>query len=429
MTGRHTRLIVLTVLATVVLSTAACAPQDPLPQEPPPNELINQEPSSRELPQEGQEPPPNELINQEPSSRELTLEGIDRSPLHTAGVQDERVCGDLVLRLEKLENLDIYLEAWEAGVEGNGELVYREEVGDTFAWFSPTAINVPQGFDTTGLMWNPYNRILSMTRYDRGSDSPPFDFPSPEIVPLDFPKSVPLRFCEDITGNGFPNVVFTVHSGGSAGYGSTHIIEIHPEFIIREVFTSKGADPPSYPIYDVVDLDGDGVMELVDRSHYYFDSVHKLDQPSPIVVLSWTGSIYALDLDLTRRLPSPEGYRITVEELRRIWSPFVEDEETQQEGTDTFAPWSPRDFAAKRGRFARAGTWRSVWKLYNPAIDLIYSGNWDTAWKLLDDVLPTRWRGTAKEELLSNIIGDGYYGLEVLAKYADASTVAATQSR
>ena len=40
MTGRHTRHVVLTVLAIVVLSTASCAPQDPPPQDPPPQESL-----------------------------------------------------------------------------------------------------------------------------------------------------------------------------------------------------------------------------------------------------------------------------------------------------------------------------------------------------------------------------------------------------
>jgi len=60
MTGRHTRLIVLTVLATVVLSMASCASQDPLPQEPPP-----------------QEPSPQEPSPQEPSHEEIENLGID----------------------------------------------------------------------------------------------------------------------------------------------------------------------------------------------------------------------------------------------------------------------------------------------------------------------------------------------------------------
>ena len=41
MTGRHTRHIVLTILATVVLSAASCAPQDPPPQELTPEEIEN----------------------------------------------------------------------------------------------------------------------------------------------------------------------------------------------------------------------------------------------------------------------------------------------------------------------------------------------------------------------------------------------------
>ena len=41
MTGRHARFIVLAVLATVVLSTASCASQDPLPQEPSSQESLS----------------------------------------------------------------------------------------------------------------------------------------------------------------------------------------------------------------------------------------------------------------------------------------------------------------------------------------------------------------------------------------------------
>ena len=39
MTGRHTRHIVLTILATVVLSAASCASQDAPPQELTPEEV------------------------------------------------------------------------------------------------------------------------------------------------------------------------------------------------------------------------------------------------------------------------------------------------------------------------------------------------------------------------------------------------------
>lgn len=205
------------------------------------------------------------------------------------------------------------------------------------------------------------------------------------------PISAPFLFCEDITGNGIPNVVVDLSCGCSMATGSTHIFELHPEFILREVFSSTGTT--GYAVNTVADLDGDGVMEFIVSEHYYFPFFDYKAHPSSRVVLRWTGSTYALDLDLMRHLPSPEGYQSVLEEAKQLWGSSDEREKKAQ-----------------------------GWRLYNAVIDLIYSGNWDTAWKLFDDVLPTGFRGSSKEELLVKIIKESHYGLEILAEYAGAST-------
>ena len=359
MTGRHARHI---VLATVVLIAVSCAPQDPPPQESPPNELINQEPSLRE-------PPP----------QELTPEGvrIKNWLLHdTFGTQEQRACGDFILRLVKsYEDLAVYLEVGEAG--GDGQFLYRRRVGFGSGHFR---------FDNRDVPWH-------------------WDFSSTAVKRRDSSKSGSFLFCEDITGNGLPNVVIDIDSGGNAGFGSTHIFELYPELIIRELFSSDELDSEvtrfdgllnaPHPISDVVDLDGDGVMELIKSVNYYLPFIAaRADRPQTYLALRWTGSTYAIDLALNRRLPSPEGYRSTLEEMRRLWGSFVEDE----------------------GLPFGAG------KLYGAVLDLIYSGNWDSAWRLLADGLPTERRDAAKDELLLEIINKGSQGLVVLAEYADAST-------
>ena len=363
MNGRHTRHIVLAVLAIAMLGTGACSlpdppNQDPPPQESPANELINQEPSLRE-------PPPQELTPE--GVRIKNWVGHD-----TFGTQEQRACGDFILRLVKsYEDLAVYLEVGEAG--GDGQLLYRRLVGFGSGQFEADDLVVP---------WH-------------------WDFSSAAVKRRDSSKPGSFLFCEDITGNGLPNVVIDTISGGNAGFGSTHIFELHPELIIRELFSSDEFDTrldgfidAPYSVH-VVDLDGDGVMELINSVSYYLPFIAaRADQPQTYLALRWTGSTYAIDLALNRRLPSPEGYRSTVEEMRRLWGSFVEDENLPM----------------------------GAGKLYGAVLDLIYSGNWDSAWRLLADGLPPDRRDTAKDELLLEIINKGTQGLVVLAEYADAST-------
>lgn len=163
----------------------------------------------------------------------------------------------------------------------------------------------------------------------------------------------PIANGTDLTGRGQPDMIVTSYSGGNHCCFSTSVFELGPTFHL--LATMDGGF--------FSDLDHDGICYYLtdDETFAYWPSSYD-DSPTEQVVLRFRNGgaqpSFRLDLDKMRKpAPTPKQW---AEQLANAHETFTQDQWEQFAG-------------------------QTVWQ---PVLDLIYTGHSNLAWKFLDEAWP-----------------------------------------
>jgi len=164
-----------------------------------------------------------------------------------------------------------------------------------------------------------------------------------------------VRIGSDITGDGRPDLVVSEYTGGANCCHRVHVFEIGDQFRYIQTIDALHSD-----LADFENVDGDPALEflMADWTFAYWRT-GLFDSPSPLVVLKYNGSQYAMAPNLMRKPP-------------------LSQDELMQVATEIAAPLDA-ELAAQ----SDLGT-----RLAHRMLDLIYSGNMGQAWELVDLAWP-----------------------------------------
>lgn len=164
-----------------------------------------------------------------------------------------------------------------------------------------------------------------------------------------------VRIGSDITGDGRPDLVVSEYTGGANCCYQVHVFEIGDQFRYIQTIDAKHSD-----LADFENVDGDPALEfpMTDWTFAYWRN-GLFDSPSPLVVLKYNGSKYAMAPNLMRKPP-------------------LSQDELVQVATEIAAPLDA-ELAAQSDLGSR---------LAHRMLDLIYSGNMGQAWELVDRAWP-----------------------------------------
>jgi hypothetical protein len=167
---------------------------------------------------------------------------------------------------------------------------------------------------------------------------------------------------KDITGDGLPDLIVEVYSGGAHCCFEYLIVSLGEE--VKKVDTIYGGNSS----FEFKDLNGDGIYEAIgnDDTFAYWEAPYA-ESPMPSVILKFDGRKYAISDLMKRPAPSNEQLVARLEQLSR-----------------------------DQGE-SRWGIPPSTWGYM---LELIYSGNGDLAWKFCDMMWAKRGKGN-KEDFLS----------------------------
>lgn len=175
----------------------------------------------------------------------------------------------------------------------------------------------------------------------------------------------PIPVGTDVTGSRVPEVVVSEWSGGGHCCYILRVLQLGVTVHEIAAMNMQDSDDGHF-----VDLDGDGVYEIVARD-YTFAYWHAsfADSPAPRVVLRFDGKAYRLALDLMRK-PAPEKAAIEtlIAEVRRKWE----------------------------YDYPEPLLWKSM-------LELIYTGHPDLAWDVVSKA--SDGRNSAKDQFLSEFCG------------------------
>lgn len=185
----------------------------------------------------------------------------------------------------------------------------------------------------------------------------------------------------DITGDGIPDLVVMLWTGGAHGWWGFWVFSLGPE--LRKVAQFEPTDNGMQ--FD--DLDGDGVFEalVLEDTFDYWHAPHS-ESPVPIVVLRFTEGSYHFAPDLMRKAaPSREDFENRLLEIGGLME-----------------EWTPGPFSEPPSA------------LWGYMIELIYSGNGDLAWQFFEAAWPDHKPG--KPEFLEEFkarLAEGPYWPEI----------------
>jgi hypothetical protein len=179
------------------------------------------------------------------------------------------------------------------------------------------------------------------------------------------PKSGEPIETKDITGDGIPELIIGVWSGGAHCCFSIIIFSLGEEF--KKIAEIEGGDSS----FEFRDFEGDGIYELVGRDWIFaYWETSFAQSPAPQIVLRYLHGRYVLATDLMKKQP-PEKKEIQakIDEMNNAFAKSAAfDDETPPE-------------------------------LWQYMLDLIYSGNGKIALTFFDKAWPDHREG--KEEFLA----------------------------
>lgn len=165
---------------------------------------------------------------------------------------------------------------------------------------------------------------------------------------------------QDVTGNGIPNMVIEVYTGGAHCCSLTYIFEL------GDIFRLVAIIPTTHSSGDFTHLDDDNIPEFVFHDwHFAYWVTSFVGSPSPQMILHYQDEVYRPAIDLLRQ-PAPS------------WATLAE----QAQGIQL--------------SFSETGIFP---ELLATMLNLIYSGHADLAWKFLDTAWPSEFAG--KDEFLT----------------------------
>jgi hypothetical protein len=193
----------------------------------------------------------------------------------------------------------------------------------------------------------------------------------------------------DITGDGEPDLVVNVWTGGAHGAYSYYVFSIGKEF--RKIDAGNG--DVGWAHFE--DLDGDGVLEFIaiDKNFEYWN-VGYADSPFTEVIMEYKDGKYVFSPRFMRKPPLvEEEFEQIVEEAKQAIADNVSSDHC---GGDFILPWE--------------GPWYMQ--------KLIYSGNPDDAWKYFDHIWPEGVPGKEKylHDFKEQLKQSGYWE-EIAAVY------------
>jgi hypothetical protein len=167
---------------------------------------------------------------------------------------------------------------------------------------------------------------------------------------------------KDITGDGLPDLVIEVYSGGAHCCFEYLILSLGEE--VKKLDRISGGNSS----FEFKDLNGDGIYEAIgnDDTFAYWETSY-VESPMPGVILKFDGKKYVVSDLMRRPAPSDEQLVAKLEEVSR-----------------------------DQGE-SRWGIPPSAWGYM---LELIYGGNGDLAWKFCDMIWAKRGKGN-REDFLS----------------------------
>ncbi|MCA9803606.1 MAG: hypothetical protein KC777_16655 [Cyanobacteria bacterium HKST-UBA02] len=164
----------------------------------------------------------------------------------------------------------------------------------------------------------------------------------------------------DVTGDGIPDLIIGVWTGGAHCCYNYTILSLGPKF--KKLGTIHGLDSE----FTFIDLDGDGACEAVgaDFNFRYWNECFAYS-PAPVVILSLKGGKLHLAHELMTKNLSVAEFEKRIAKLKAIHQP----------------KGIPADSI-----LVSSGLWAAM-------LDLIYSGNGDRAWELFNQLWPSNATG------------------------------------
>lgn len=237
----------------------------------------------------------------------------------------------------------------------------------------------------------------------------------------EMPEDALCNNCQDITGDGKPNLVISTYSGGAHCCFGFLIFQLGDDFKLLDVINAGDSDLARFK-----DLDNDGVLEFIGNDWIFaYWNASFAGSPAPGIILKYINGKYRLAMDLMKKpMPNADEEERIIESVREDIARTIGEIKELKKDWGIGTP----DVGADTGYFA----WvrgdvvlpASVW---GHMLDLIYAGHPTEAQKFIDEIWPKGQQG--KKEFLSDFNGQlslspyykdlrKYYGSDFAISYS-----------
>lgn len=188
----------------------------------------------------------------------------------------------------------------------------------------------------------------------------------------DMPEHSLVNGCQDITGDGQPDLVIATYSGGAHCCFGFKIFQLGKKFKLIDTIDAGDSDLAKFK-----DVDNDGVLEFIGNDWVFaYWWAPFSGSPAPKIILEYKDGSYRLALDKMKKPLDETFYKQFLQNIRLDMADAMKDRAFLEKSMqDKLSGWSNGEVGVP------PGAWGYM-------LDLIYSGHAKEAWALVDDFWP-----------------------------------------